>query len=92
MVNKGREKVRDIAFSKAMHIMEGFGYSDELTPVEFLHIIHAGAESSPAYSYGRALHKKQEGVSGRTVYWWKWTKTFSNAYWEWRTPRLGKGG
>lgn len=91
MANKGREKVRDIAFSKALHVKEGLGYSNELTPVEFLHLAAAGAGAVYSY-YDKAFGNKKLGIGNRSVYYWKWTKTFSNAYWEWRTPRLGKGG
>lgn len=87
---KGINKVRDIAFSKVRHLWDESGYSDQLTPAEFLHLVDAGA-SSLMYHH-KALKDKKAGIGGRRIYRWIWTKNFSRSYWDWRIPRLGEGG
>ena len=86
----GIDKVRDIAFSKVEHCWNGKGYSNRLTPQEFKFLEKEGAINSAGDSW--VDYCIERGISRKGIYWWEWTKKFSEAYWDWRTPRLGKGG
>ena len=87
MVSKGREKVRDIAFSKVSKIGQS-GYSPYLTAQEFLAIVQ---EHTIGCGMSRffALRRKRAGIGGRGVFWWEWTKAFNTSYQDW-LKRNGK--